>query len=115
MLRVCTKQSKRGDKEWSGAGASGCDDGWPAYPRTRTQHHQQPEHSHQQVYMLGNDVDEGGPREVPPGTMQAGRPCPCVPRRGRRRVVVDHRILALSTQVSLPSTLSLALFLSFLA
>jgi len=50
------KQSKRGDKEWSGAGASGRDDGWPACPPPRKQHHQQPEHSHQQVYELGNDA-----------------------------------------------------------
>ena len=69
MLRVCTKQSKRGDKEWSGAGASGRDDGWPACPPPREQHHQQQEHSHQQVYELGNDVDEGRLREVPPGTV----------------------------------------------
>ena len=79
VLGVSTKKSKRGDREWSGAGASGCDDGWPAYPRTRTQHHQQPEHSHKQVYELGNDVDDGRPREVPLGTAQAGPPAPCAP------------------------------------
>ena len=79
VLGVSMKQSKRGDKEWSDAGASGRDDGRLAYPPPRKQHHQQPEHSHQQVYKLGKDVDEGRPREVPPGTAQAGQPTPYAP------------------------------------
>ena len=69
MAKVCTRQSKRGDKEWSGAGVSGRDDGQPACPPPRKQHHQQLEHSHQLVYELGNDVDEGRPREVLLGTV----------------------------------------------
>jgi len=60
------KQSKRGDKEWSGAVASGHDDGRPACPPPQTQHHQQPEHKHLQVYEVGTDVEQGRPREVPP-------------------------------------------------
>ena len=88
---------------------------WPpgASPLLPSRRHQL-EHERLQVYELGNDVEQGRPREVPPGTVQADRPAPVRLYKSRHAVVVRHTV-ALRMQVTLVSTLSLFLSLSSLA